>query len=332
MLHIFVVMAAIQFEPFSEEETARLKPVYNTVLEKGQSFVRTIPGHVTVPAAFQKFQHRFKNWKVREDDVYVLTFAKNGTTWTQELVWLLQNDCNFEQAKTITLNERFPFMDFPVLLDFDKELLPPFLQGDILKSVEDMPSPRFMKSHLRLCLLPDDLIEKSKVVICLRNPKDTVVSYYHHEKLLKSHGYTGEFPTYFDLFMDNLVIYSPYFEYVKEAWERRNHPNVCLLFFEDMKKDLATNVKKLAKFFGKEITDEKIEALVDHLSFKKMKNNPAVNKEDKVGKTLHTSDGNFMRKGEVGDWKNYFTDKMCKRMDEAIERHFRQIGLEFKYE
>ena len=115
--------------------------------------------------------------------------------------------------------------------------------------------------------------------------------------------------------MDNLVMYSPYFDYVKEVWQRRNHPNVCLLFFEDMKKDLATNVKKVAKFLGKEVTDENIEALVDHLSFKKMKNNPAVNKEDKVGKTLHMSDGNFMRKGEVGDWKNFFTDNMSKRMD-----------------
>ena len=325
-------MASIQFEPFSEEETARLKPVYNTVLEKGQSFVRTIPGHVTVPVAFQKFQHRFKNWKVRPDDVYVLTFVKNGTTWTQELVWLLQNDCNFEQAKTISLDKRFPFMEFPVLLDFNKELLPPFLQGDILKTVEDMPSPRFMKSHLRLCLLPDDLIEKSKVVICLRNPKDTVVSYYYHEKLIRGYGYSGDFPTYFDLFMDNLVIYSPYFEYVKEAWELRNHPNVCLLLFEDMKRDLATSVKKVAKFLGKEVPEEKVKVLVDHLSFKKMKNNPAVNKEEAKAMNFFSADGHFMRKGEVGDWKNYFTDEMNKRMDEAIDKNFKPIGLEFQYE
>ena len=325
-------MASIQFEPFSEEEMARLKPVYNTVLEKGQSFVRTIPGYVTVPAAFQKFQHRYKNWKVRPDDVYVLTFAKNGTTWTQELVWLLQNDCDFEQAKTIPIDKRFPFMDFPVLFDFNKELLPPFLQGDILKSVEDMPSPRFMKSHLHLCLLPDDLIEKSKVVMCLRNPKDTVVSYYHHEKLIRGHGYTGDFPTYFDLFMDNLVFYTPYFEYVKEAWERRNHPNVCLLIFEDMKKDLAPSVKKVARFLGKEVSEEKVEALVDHLSFKKMKNNPAVNRDNLKAMNFFSGDGDFMRKGEVGNWKNYFTDEMNKRMDEAIDKNFKPIGLEFQYE
>ena len=325
-------MASIQFEPFSEEETARLKPVYNTVLEKGQSFIRTIPGHVTVPVAFQKFQHRYKNWKARPDDVYVLTFPKNGTTWTQELVWLLKNDCDFEKAKTSSLDKRFPFMEFPVLLDFNKELLPPFLQGDILKMVEDMPSPRFMKSHLHLCLLPDDLIEKSKVVMCLRNPKDTVVSYYYFVKLSRAHGYKGDFATFFDLFMDNLVFYSPYFEYVKEVWQRRNHPNVCLLFFEDMKKDLATSVRKVAKFLGKEVIVGKVEALVEHLSFNKMKNNPAVNRKGGMMKEIFTGDGYFMRKGEVGDWKNYFTDEMNKRMDEAIEKHFTPNGLEFQFD
>ena len=325
-------MASMTFEALSEDELARLKSAYNPVSDKGQSYIRTIPGHVTVPAAFEKFRDRLKAWDVRQDDVYVLSFPKNGTTWTQELVWLLQNDCNFEEAKTVQLDTRSPFMDLSILLDFIKDELPPFMQGDSLKQIEDMPSPRLLKSHFHFCLLPDDLMEKSKVFICLRNPKDTVVSYYHHEKLIRSHGYKGDFPTYFDLFMDNVLLYSSYFEYVKEAWKLRNHPNVCLLFFEDMKKDLASSVRKVAKFLGKQVGDEKVEALVDHLSFKKMKNNPAVNREEGKKRKIYTDDGNFMRKGEAGDWKNYFTDEMNKRMDEAVEKHFKPIGLEFQYE
>ena len=324
-------MASINFKPFSEEETARLKPDYNTVLEKGQSFIKTIPGHVTLPVAFHKFQHRYKNWKVRPDDIYVLTFPKCGTTWTKELVWLLQNDYNLDEAKSAHIDLRFPLLESYILLDFIKEELSISLEADALKKLEDMPSPRLIQSHLHLCLLPDDLIDKSKVVICLRNPKDTVVSYYHFVKLASHFGYEGDFPTFFNLFMDDLVVYCPYFEFVKEAWQRRNHPNVCLLFFEDMKKDLATSVRKVAKYLGKEIRDEKMEELLDHLSFKKMKHNPAVNYEEGTRKEIYTGGGHFMRKGEVGDWKNYFTDEMNKRMDEAIEKHFKPIGLEFQY-
>ena len=326
-------MAAITFTPLSEEQVDRLKFVYHEVFEKGQSFIRTIPGYVTMPMAFEKYKHRLKNWQLRHDDVYVLTFPKNGTTWTQELVWLLQNECNFEVAKTTTLTNRFPFLDIPILTEYRRDELTVFKQRDFLAKVEKMSSPRLMKSHFRLCLLPDDLLEKSKIVICLRNPKDTVVSYYHHEKRVKNYGYKGDFQTFFGLFMDNLIRYCSYFDYVKEVWQQRNHPNVCLLFFEDMKKDLASSVRQAATFLKKNISNNTVDALVDHLSFMKMKNNPAVNKEDLVLNGMYTNhESHFMRNGEVGDWKNYFTDEMNKRMDEAIEKHFKPIGLEFQYE
>ena len=330
-------MASITYQPLSQQEIDRLWPVYHTVLEKGKSFIRTLPGHVTLPLAFKKFQHRIKTWQVRKDDVYVLTFPRTGTTWTQELVWLLHNKCNFEEAKTVPLDKRFPFLELNIHLDFAAKESRQFItyfseEGEYLKTVEDMPSPRFIKSHFHLCLLPDDLLEEGKAVICLRNPKDTVVSFYHHQKLIKACSYTGDFTSFFDLFMDNLVIYSSYFEFVKDAWQRRNHPNVCILFFEDMKKDLAPSVKKVAKFLGKDVNEEMVEALVDHLSFKQMRNNPAVNKEERRKLGLLTGDGCLLRKGETGGWKNYFTDEMNRKMDEAIEEHFKPIGLEFEYE
>lgn len=39
-----------------------------------------------------------------------------GTTWTQELVWLIVNDCNFEKAKKTDLNIRSPYMEMNYLL------------------------------------------------------------------------------------------------------------------------------------------------------------------------------------------------------------------------
>lgn len=54
---------------------------------------------------------RVRNFQVFEDDVWVVTFPKCGTTWTQEMVWLLNNGLNFERAKKLSLDERFPFLE-----------------------------------------------------------------------------------------------------------------------------------------------------------------------------------------------------------------------------
>lgn len=320
-------MAFLQLHPLSDEETVRLHSVY----KGGRTWRRTEPGNVILPATFEKFKHGLKNWQVRPNDIYIFGFLKSGTTWTQELVWLVSNDCDFEKAKTVQVYERCPYLEGPALELYVKNSESEYTQ-EMMKRLETMQSPRIFKTHLRLFLLPDDLLDKSKVVLCLRNPKDVVVSYYHHEKLYKAYNYDGDFATYFDLFMDDLVFQTPFFEYIKNAWKMKNHPNVCLLFYEDMKRDQSKSVRKVAEFLGKDLTEKQVEALVEHLSFKNMKTNIAVNQEAPTAKVLMTDKGSFMRKGEVGDWKNYFTEEMNKRMDEAIEKHFKPIGLEFQYE
>ena len=319
----------IQIEALSDEETARLAKVYDVFEKYGQRYVRVRPGDCILPASYDKFKDKIKNFKTRPGDVFVLCFPKSGTTWTQELVTMLLYDCDFEKMTNTPLLERgMIFVEFPAMLDILKAELP---LGETLEKWEKIELPRSVVSHLRHCLLPNGYLEKSKVVICIRNPKDTLVSYYHHEKLLKMNGYVGDFPTYFDLFMDGLTVYGPYFEYIKEAWSLRDHPNVCLLRFEEMKKDLPGCIRKVARFIGKDLSEELVKKSAEFLDFKSMKSRPStLNLLDKLKK--ETSVGDVKRKGAVGDWRNYFTEEMNKRMEEAIDKHFKPIGLHFEYE
>lgn len=55
------------------------------------------------------------------------------------------------------------------------------------KHIEDAPSPRFIKTHLPLSLLPPNLLKTAKVIYIARDPRDVAVSYYYlHKQTAKS--------------------------------------------------------------------------------------------------------------------------------------------------
>lgn len=54
---------------------------------------------------------RIKKFKIYEDDIWIVTPPKCGTTWTQEMLRLLLNDLDYEKAtKTLLMND-FPFIE-----------------------------------------------------------------------------------------------------------------------------------------------------------------------------------------------------------------------------
>ena len=323
-------MAVVQTNPLSREEHEKMAEIY-PALFKDSVYVRTNPGRCVLPNSYLEHKHCLKNWDHRSRDVYVCGFPKSGTTWIQDLVWCLQNNCDLESCKKVFVYARARYLDGLFQFYKVKQSWPDPLRSLIeLPGMQMLPDPRVFKTHLPLCLYPDDLLDSSRVVVCFRNPKDVVVSYYHHEKMFKFHGFTHDFATYFDLFMDDMLPFCPYFDYYVEAWKKREHPNMCIVFYEDMKDDFAGGVRKVAKFLGKDLEDSEVDQLVWSLSFKQMKENTEGHWDKDA--LFADKEGNFFRKGTVGDYKEYFTDDMNRRMDEKIANFFKPIGLEFKFE
>lgn len=115
----------------------------------------------------------------------------------------------------------------------------------------------------------------------------------------------------------------------------RNDPNVLFLKYEDMKRDLPSTIRKCAAFLnnGITLTQADVERMADHLDVQKMQKNPAVNLEPFLGQEeLEKKGVKFIRKGQIGDWKNYMTAELSARFDQWIEEKFSGTGLEFEYE
>lgn len=61
---------------------------------------------------FDEYLEKIKSFKVYEDDIWVVSFPKSGTTWTQEMVRLLNNDLDYAAATKRNLDDEFLFIEY----------------------------------------------------------------------------------------------------------------------------------------------------------------------------------------------------------------------------
>ncbi|XP_060569469.1 sulfotransferase 4A1-like [Ruditapes philippinarum] len=134
-----------------------------------------------------------KRMETREDDIWVCSFSRSGTTMTQEMTYLVQT-LDFKTARTVYLDDRFPLLEL-------KDDRFPFYRG--VKYADQMKSPRMIKSHLHHFLLPIQLQEgKGRIIYIARNPKDIATSFF---RLMKWLGGLKDDENTFENFVDAFV-------------------------------------------------------------------------------------------------------------------------------
>ncbi|KAK6622471.1 hypothetical protein RUM43_012828 [Polyplax serrata] len=321
-------MGRITYEKIEGEEGEKLDELFGIK----DCLIEVNPGRVILPPDFKDIGERIMDLKVREDDVWLVSYPRTGSTWAQEMIWCIGNDLDFEKAKLIQ-QLRTPLLELSAIMahhhgDWMTEL------GNSVDLVESLSSPRFIKSHLPWELLPKDLkVTEPKVVYVARNPKDMCVSYYHYCRLI--HNMQGSFEDFCDLFLKDKAPIGPIWNHILGFWNRRHQKNILFLKYEDMKKDQVGAIRKAAEFLNKNLTEEDVQKLADHLSFNKMRQNPAVNLEPLLAKTagpefLKNSELRFIRKGEIGDHKNFMSDELIERFDKWTAENLEGTGLSFQ--
>lgn len=200
-----------------------------------------------------------------------------------------------------------------------------------LEYLKPKEHPRIAKTHLPFHLIPKSARQKRvKMIYACRNPKDMLVSYYNFYKSASIFGpFTGDFSDYLRLFQHDKIDYGNFFDHLR-SWEKgaKTH-DVLIVRYEDMLKDKKSVVKQIANFLEKPLDNEIIEKIADHTSFKKMKENPMTNYDDQ--QLMNEEVSSFMRKGIVGDWKNYFTVAQNEIIDKYIDKQMETIDIKFDY-
>ena len=319
-------MAEFEIEDHHEVEDISSQPEIQDLMklvtrgEKG--FVRVNPSGFVYPTSFVDYLERIKKFEVRDDDIWLCTFPKSGTTWASEMVWCLMNNLDFKTSKSVNLDRRIIYFEHKALAT-RSELAP-----DTFKILAERPSPRIIKTHLPFMMLPDQIRTREKtprIIHVYRNSRDTCVSLFHYMRIFE--GYTGDFNSLSRLFLEGLSgYYSPFWEHVKSFYHSK-YDNIMFLKYEDMKKDLRSNINSVSTFLGcKSYSEDEKDQFEEHLSFKNFKNSASLNKRKFVelakqkGSAKIDEGDDFMRKGIVGDWVNHFTDELAAKFLEKEDQ------------
>ncbi|XP_071093522.1 sulfotransferase 1A1-like [Haliotis cracherodii] len=245
---------------------------------------------------------RLPSVEIRPDDIIICAFPKSGTHWVWEIVRLLVAG----QLDRDEVSKGSNMMEFASEEEY-----------------KDLPSPRILNTHLLFSQLPEQVkVKKPKILYLTRNPKDMTVSFYNFVmKLPMYYKYTGEWNNFVRPSLEGKFDYGSWFDYVKDWEEVKKTTDVPImtLNYEDMKEDVFREMKKMQDFLGVKRSDEFVKEVCDHCSFTSMK---------KVKADMANI---VYRKGEVGDWKNWFTVAQNEWFDQIYEQKMKDCPLEFRY-
>ncbi|XP_054258583.1 sulfotransferase 1B1-like isoform X1 [Macrosteles quadrilineatus] len=326
-------------QPVSPELNDQLKGDFSG---ERSGFVRVGRDGWLLPERYEQQALGYYTLPLRPDDVWIQTFPRSGTTWCQEMVWLINNDYDYQTAKSIPLDTRFPFLEFGMLHhpQLHEEVLAQnnfrTEVAEVLKRwrtpgaelAEPLPSPRHFKTHLPLPLLPPSLLDTCKVIYVARNPLDVAVSYFHHNRYLAVHGYNGDFEKYWRYFQIDLLVYSPYWEHVKQAWAVRKHPNFLFLFYEDLLKNLPKNIRIISDFLGKTVNEEQLSKLTNHLQIDNFRNNVPLYPDVEITGLTREEEQGFIRKGKLKGNKE-FTEELEAEANKWMKENLAGTDLRF---
>ncbi len=195
---------------------------------------------------FMRYQMEFGQL---DDDIYLVTFPKSGTTMMQVILYQL---CSNGTGS----------MEFTHIYDVS-----PWISNDALRGRPPrvLPPPRIIKSHD-----PYGRFEKrtkGRFIYVYRDGMDVLVSLYHQNKNYNKPDLA--FDDFFARFVSQKR--DGWFHHVKEWFANRHGFPILWLRYEDLVADKRNEIDKIVDFLGIDVTNKAIEKALEYSSFEYMK-------------------------------------------------------------
>jgi hypothetical protein len=250
--------------------------------------------------------HPGRNLRVFPDDVFLVSYPKSGNTWTRFLI------------ANLVFPEKQP--DFANI----NELIPD-PEGLSKRHLENMPRPRYIKSHQYF----DPRYKK--LIYIVRDPRDVVLSEFHFD--IKRRAISEDYPL--QQFVSRFVrgeLNHPYGTWGENAaswfYTRRQGPQFLLVRYESLQSQAIDEMEKIAEFLGVSADPERIAFAIQQSSADRMRE-----LEKKQGMLWSSTretrqDKPFVRAAKAGGWRNELPEASVAEIEGAWGGLMREIGYE----
>ncbi len=261
---------------------------------------------------------RWRDFPFRSGDIVISTRSKSGTTWVQMICALLVLGTT---QLPRPLAELSPWLDW---------LVTP--RDEVYATLRAQTHRRFIKTHTPL----DGLPARPDVtyVVVARHPLDMAVSLYHQAANLdrrliaeltgrpqRQRSSRPPLPEWLAAWVEEEA--DPFEEldslpgvmhHLADAWDRRGADNVVLVHYDDLRADLAGQMRRLADRLGIDVPEDVFPDLVDAASFDRMRARADLLVPGRSG--VLKSSAAFFRRGGSGEGWRLLSAAQRRRYDE----------------
>ena len=250
-----------------------------------------------------------RNLTVFPDDTFLVSYPKSGNTWARFLI-----------ANLLRPNEQVGFSNIHQII--------PGIDVVPHREMLRFPRPRIIKSHQYF-----DTRYK-RVVYIVRDPRDVALSEYHAQRKSKRIGDDYPIQEFVRSFLaGESCDYGSWGEHAA-SWlsTRYGQAGFLLLRYEDMLRDTAGELSRMAGFLGIHSTSEQIEQAVARSRADKMRKLEK-SQASQFNATKDTrQDILFVRNAKAGGWHSELPEASILQIEQAWGHLIRWLGYELVME
>ena len=219
-------------------------------------------------------------FKPKPTDCFVTTPPKTGTTLLQYICHLLRSSSSSNLNEDSLFRNASQFEDIYQVAPW--AMMAWDLGYDITEKDYEQRCPvskqvypiRVFKSHQRLTAMNPG----AKYIVTIRDPRTTLVSWWKFLKNndpppLRQYTSISEFALDKDFFAENMKFGVSLWEYFNEYLQHLKDPDVLVVVFEDLVKDIRGHLPTLSKFLGLNVSDSHLDAIAKLSSKEEMLTN-----------------------------------------------------------